>query len=276
MKEPHARWAAQAPAWPGPAKDPAWVGLAPEPAQAGRAHEPAWSSLAPEPAQAGHAREPARSRPAPGPAQAGRAPEPAQAGRARKQTRGGHAPGPALAGRARGPVWRALLEARWRDRVQEVTELSLAYHEAASAAAVAAGAGPARHRPVARQSGRCASCCAGRSRPGVRWRTPKKRSAGWPAAGTACARTARAPSRPGCWPPRRRRGIARAAARAPPTPPGLRWPAARRSPTPHSGDDGHRGRQQPGPGHDRPPRLTRPRSARLRQFDVTGPHGYIT
>ncbi len=143
MKEPHARWAAQAPAGPGPAKDPAWVGLAPEPAQAGRAHEPAWSSLAPEPAQAGHAREPARSRPAPGPAQTGRAMEPAQAGRARKQTRGGHAPGPALAGRARGPVWRALLEARWRDRVQEVTELSLAYHEAASAAAVAAGAAPA-------------------------------------------------------------------------------------------------------------------------------------
>jgi RNA polymerase-binding transcription factor DksA len=51
-----------------------------------------------------------------------------------------HAP---WAGRARGPVWRALLEAQWRDRVQEVTELSLAYHEAASAAAAAAGATPA-------------------------------------------------------------------------------------------------------------------------------------
>jgi DnaK suppressor protein len=51
-----------------------------------------------------------------------------------------HAP---RAGQARGPVWRALLEARWRDRVQEVTELSLAYHEAASAAAAAqAGAAP--------------------------------------------------------------------------------------------------------------------------------------
>jgi len=134
-KEPHARRAGQAPAWRGPAKDPAWVGTAPEPAQAGRAHEPAWSSLAPESAQAGRTREPARSRPGPGSA---------QAGRARNQTRGGHAPGPALAGRARGPVWRALLEARWRDRVQEVTELSLAYHEAASAAAaVAAGAAPA-------------------------------------------------------------------------------------------------------------------------------------
>lgn len=29
-----------------------------------------------------------------------------------------------------GPRWRAFLEARWRDRVQEVTELSLAYHSA--------------------------------------------------------------------------------------------------------------------------------------------------
>ena len=35
---------------------------------------------------------------------------------------------------ARGPVWRSLLEARWRARLQEVTELSLAYHEAAAAA----------------------------------------------------------------------------------------------------------------------------------------------
>lgn len=32
----------------------------------------------------------------------------------------------------RGPRWRAILEARWRDRVQEVTELSLAYHSAAA------------------------------------------------------------------------------------------------------------------------------------------------
>jgi hypothetical protein len=46
---------------------------------------------------------------------------------------------PAQAGRARGPVWRTLLEAQWRDRVQEVTELSLAYHEAASAAAAGRG-----------------------------------------------------------------------------------------------------------------------------------------
>jgi hypothetical protein len=32
------------------------------------------------------------------------------------------------------PRWRALLEARWRARLQEVTELSLAYHAAAAAA----------------------------------------------------------------------------------------------------------------------------------------------
>ena len=36
---------------------------------------------------------------------------------------------------APGPRWRALLEARWRARVQEVTELSLAYHVAAAAVA---------------------------------------------------------------------------------------------------------------------------------------------
>ena len=32
------------------------------------------------------------------------------------------------------PRWRALLEARWRIRLQEVTELSMAYHAAASGA----------------------------------------------------------------------------------------------------------------------------------------------
>lgn len=32
-------------------------------------------------------------------------------------------------GGTRGPYWRALLEARWRERLQEVTELSLAYHD---------------------------------------------------------------------------------------------------------------------------------------------------
>jgi len=35
---------------------------------------------------------------------------------------------------AEGPRWRALLEMRWRARLQEVTELALAYHEAEAAA----------------------------------------------------------------------------------------------------------------------------------------------
>ena len=35
--------------------------------------------------------------------------------------------------RTGGPHWRALLEARWQARLQEVTELSLAYHSAAAA-----------------------------------------------------------------------------------------------------------------------------------------------
>ena len=51
-------------------------------------------------------------------------------------------PGPAAgAHRAGGPRWRALLEARWQDRLRKVTELSLAFHDAA------ASTGP--HRPEA-------------------------------------------------------------------------------------------------------------------------------
>ncbi len=41
----------------------------------------------------------------------------------------------------RGPRWRALLEARWRARVRELTELSLAYHVAAAAAPGGTGDG---------------------------------------------------------------------------------------------------------------------------------------
>jgi RNA polymerase-binding transcription factor DksA len=66
-----------------------------------------------------------RLRPAQDPAWAGGAPELAQAGR------------------ARGPAWRALLEAQWRARLQAVTELSLAYHEAASVTASAPAGQPA-------------------------------------------------------------------------------------------------------------------------------------
>jgi RNA polymerase-binding transcription factor DksA len=32
-----------------------------------------------------------------------------------------------------GPRWRAVLEARWQDRLQKVTELSLAFHDAGGA-----------------------------------------------------------------------------------------------------------------------------------------------
>jgi RNA polymerase-binding transcription factor DksA len=45
----------------------------------------------------------------------------------------------------RGPLWRALLEARWQARVREVTELSLAYHVAA--AAVPGGTGDGAGQP---------------------------------------------------------------------------------------------------------------------------------
>jgi RNA polymerase-binding transcription factor DksA len=41
----------------------------------------------------------------------------------------------------RGPHWRALLEARWQARVEEVTELSLAYHVAAAAVPDGTGTG---------------------------------------------------------------------------------------------------------------------------------------
>ncbi|MGH3303370.1 MAG: TraR/DksA family transcriptional regulator [Streptosporangiaceae bacterium] len=39
----------------------------------------------------------------------------------------------ATAAIAGGPWWRSVLEARWRDRLHEVTELSLAFHDAAAA-----------------------------------------------------------------------------------------------------------------------------------------------
>ena len=47
---------------------------------------------------------------------------------------------------ARGPVWRALLEAQWRARLQEVTELSLAYHDAAAVTAAAPPGPPGERR----------------------------------------------------------------------------------------------------------------------------------
>jgi RNA polymerase-binding transcription factor DksA len=46
--------------------------------------------------------------------------------------------------------WRALLEARWRARLQEVTELSLAYHHAAAAAPDRLGGEPRARRLLGR------------------------------------------------------------------------------------------------------------------------------
>ena len=53
-----------------------------------------------------------------------------------------------------GPRWRALLEARWQDRVREVTELSLAYHAAAAAhpARPGAEAGPPEAEALLRRA----------------------------------------------------------------------------------------------------------------------------
>jgi len=50
---------------------------------------------------------------------------------------------------ARAPRWRSLLEDRWQARLQEVTELSVAYHDAAAAPALSADgdeAQPAKRR----------------------------------------------------------------------------------------------------------------------------------
>jgi hypothetical protein len=51
------------------------------------------------------------------------------------------------------PRWRALLEARWRARLQEVTELSLAYHAAAAAAPAGPPGLPGPAEPEARDGG---------------------------------------------------------------------------------------------------------------------------
>ncbi len=70
----------------------------------------------------------------------------------------------AAAGPARGPVWRALLEAQWRARLQEVTELSLAYHEAA---AVIAAPSAGRNGDGQAGYGQAGDGSAGRGRPGA-------------------------------------------------------------------------------------------------------------
>ena len=87
-----------------------------------------------------------RSRPRPGPGPGGR---PAALTHGKRDVRRRtHKPGrdDRRASRGiRGPLWRALLEARWQDRVREVTELSLAYHVAA--AAVPGGTGDGTGQP---------------------------------------------------------------------------------------------------------------------------------
>jgi RNA polymerase-binding transcription factor DksA len=56
----------------------------------------------------------------------------------------------ALPAGGKRPHWRALLEARWRARLQEVTELSLAYHHAAAAAPDRLGGEPRARRLLSR------------------------------------------------------------------------------------------------------------------------------
>ena len=51
--------------------------------------------------------------------------------------------------RRSAPRWRAILEARWRIRLQELTELSMTYHEAASDDADDSRARRLLHRAVA-------------------------------------------------------------------------------------------------------------------------------
>lgn len=49
-----------------------------------------------------------------------------------------------------GPWWRAWLEARWRARLQQVIELSLAFHDAAAAGPRARQSRPAQRRLMQR------------------------------------------------------------------------------------------------------------------------------
>ena len=56
----------------------------------------------------------------------------------------------ALPAGSKSPHWRPLLEARWRARLQEVTELSLAYHHAAAAAPDRLGGEPRARRLLGR------------------------------------------------------------------------------------------------------------------------------
>jgi RNA polymerase-binding transcription factor DksA len=54
-------------------------------------------------------------------------------------------------GKTGGSRWRALLEARWRDRLAELTELSVAFHDAGATAAPGTRA-PESHRVLSRRA----------------------------------------------------------------------------------------------------------------------------
>src|SRR5262249_33606233 len=98
-----------------------------------------------------------------------------------------------------GPWWRALLEMRWRARLQEVTELALAYHEAAAAAGPRTGGGGGGGAPGTRA--RRGAAGAGWCPPAGPARTQTGRVPACRRDATAGAKAARAPSRRCGWPP---------------------------------------------------------------------------
>ncbi len=112
------------------------------------------------------------------------------------------------------PRWRAILEARWRIRLQEVTELSMAYHG---------------RPPAASRTGTRAGCSAGPSPRASGWPTPRTRSAGWRPGSSGGASSAAPRSPRCCSPPRPSPGTAPG---APPSSARCRRPLARRASRP--------------------------------------------
>src|SRR5712692_9666504 len=102
------------------------------------------------------------------------------------------------------PQWRALLGFRWRERLERVTEFSLAYHDAEEAAADA-GSG----RDARRHGGGRARSFTGLSRSGSRSPRSRRRWPGWQPGGSAGASSAAPPSPPRGWPGYHRPGTAR-------------------------------------------------------------------
>ena len=79
------------------------------------------------------------------------------------------------------PKWRTLLALRWQERLEQVTELSLAYYGAEEDAA-----GPPAGRPGRRRPG----SAAGRSRTGRSWPRSRPPWLGWQPAALAGASNA--------------------------------------------------------------------------------------